>query len=210
MNPPPSSFRSIVEDIVHRIDDVRAGLGRSSDDDDSSEERSAPRPHLPAAASEALTKELDRWVRARRPSLPRILRGAAAGAGAAGLLAVYHLLRRRNAGEDLTDLRSDLLDEVLAGAGRGVLYAAVLDPILPGPAVVRGATAGLLDYLLAPWGGVFSRLQGLSPAARIPVVNVLLEMGDAEDDPLLAFLLFGIALGLLTGEAESPPAAPRG
>ena len=129
----------------------------------------------------------------------RILRGAAAGVAAAGAVyAVRALARRGDEGDDGAD-RGELTDELLAGAGRGVLYAALLAPHLPGPPIVRGALAGTIDYFAAPLGGFFSALQPLSPIRRVPVISILLETGDAEEDPYLTFLLHGSLLGLLYG-----------
>ena len=92
---------------------------------------------------------------------------------------------------------------LLEGAGRGVLYAALLNPFLPGPPLLRGALAGSVDYLASPMGGLFSSLQHLSPIRRIPILSVLLETGDAEADPYLTFLLHGTILGLLYGSPGS-------
>jgi hypothetical protein len=142
-----------------------------------------------------------RWSSGRRPRLTRILRGAAAGAGAAGILyAARVFLERTEANTD--DPVREVADELLAGAGRGILYATLLDPYLPGPPVVRGTMAGTVDYLAAPIGGLFSKLQPLSPVRRIPVLSILLETGDAEDEPFLHFLLHGAILGLLYGESS--------
>lgn len=151
---------------------------------------------LAPALSAAAGRALRRWTGSRRPSLARIARGALAGAGAAGVLYAY-----RRVIEDALDM--DLTDELLAGAGRGVAYAAVLDPVIPGPPLVRGVVAGTVDYLLVPWGGLYSGLQKLSPARRIPVANALLETGDAEDDPYVQFLIYSVALALLHGNGPA-------
>lgn len=156
---------------------------------------------LTAAGSTALRK----WIRGRTPGSGRLLRGAAAGAAAAGILATFRFLmgaREDGAREAAPDPRA-LVDELLAGAGKGVIYTAVLDPLLPGPPAVRGALVGTAEYLAAPWGGILRRLSDLSPVQRLPVVGALLDAGEAEDDPFLAYLLFGIALGLLTGDDET-------
>jgi len=153
-------------------------------------------PALVQALTAAGGSAVARAARSRRPSMGRILRGAAAGAGAAGLV---YLLRRLLA----DDPELEFTDEILAGAGRGVVYAAVLEPFLPGPAPVRGAALGLIEYLTAPWGGALARLQSLSPAAKLPIVGSLLEVGDAEDDPFVAYLAYGLALGILYGDAEA-------
>ncbi len=165
-------------------------------------EKLSPPPHpgnaLAAALSSAGASALERCARSRSPGTMRLVRGAAAGAGAAG---VVYLARR------LTDRPDELefTDEILAGAGRGVIYAAVLEPFLPGPPVVRGAILGVVEYITAPWGGTLARLQKLSPARKLPIVGALLEAGDAEDDPFLAFALYGVALGLFYGSQTPPP-----
>ncbi len=153
---------------------------------------------LAAASSALLAKGAKRWARSRRPRFHRLLRGAVAGAGAAGIvMALRVVLEDRDRGTD-QPVR-ELVDELLAGAGRGVIYAALLEPYLPGPPILRGALAGTADYLASPWGGVFYPLQNLSPAGKLPVVSILLETGEAEDDPYLAFLVHGTALGLFYG-----------
>jgi len=161
-----------------------------------------PQNDLQRAAVMAITAAgstaLKRWVGNRRPRIGRLLRGAAAGAGAAGLLAAYRALTRQH-----QPASGELVDEILAGAGKGVIYTAILDPLLPGPSLLRGATLGTAEYLAAPWGGLLRRMSHLSPVERIPVVGALLDAGEAEDDPFLAYLLFGVALGLLSGDDEA-------
>lgn len=149
---------------------------------------------LTAAGAGAIRK----WVGNHRPGPSRLVRGAAAGAAAAGLLALF---RAVFAGRETPDPRA-LVDDLLAGAGKGVIYTAVLDPLLPGPPAFRGALVGTAEYLSAPWGGMLRKLSNLSPVERIPIVGALLDAGDAEDDPFVAYLIFGLALGLLSGDDE--------
>jgi len=144
-----------------------------------------------------------RWSRSHTPPARLLVRGAAAGAGAALALVLLRLLRERGEGgarPDATELAQEVSDELLAGAGRGVLYAALLHPLLPGPPLLRGALAGTADYLASPLGGVFSQLQPLSPIRRVPVISVLLEIGDVEESGLLPFILQGAILGALYGD----------
>ena len=160
---------------------------------------------ISGTASSFLASLLMRWTKSHRPPMHRILRGAAAGVAAAGAVYAVRALAHRADQDHHADQdhegasRGDLTDELLAGAGRGVLYAALLAPHLPGPPVMRGALAGTLDYFAAPLGGFFSALQPLSPIRRVPVISILLETGDAEEDPYLTFLLHGALLGLLYG-----------
>ncbi len=165
---------------------------------------------LVGAVTALIVSVIRRWSRSNRPSPRAMAKGAVAGAGAAGAALIYRLLLTR-AGEGSLDPSrasrrgspSELADELLAGAGRGLIYAALLDPYLGGPPIVRGAIAGTVDYLVAPLGGLFSSLQEFSPIRRVPVISVLLEAGDAEDDPYLTFLLHGAVMGLLYGD-DSP------
>ncbi|CAN5802905.1 hypothetical protein BH23GEM11_BH23GEM11_04790 [soil metagenome] len=161
-----------------------------------------PQNDLQRAAVMALTAAgstaLKRWVGNRRPRVGRLLRGAAAGAGAAGLLAAYRALTRQH-----QPASGELVDEIFSGAGKGVIYTAILDPLLPGPPLLRGAALGTAEYLAAPWGGLLRKISHLSPVERIPIVGALLDAGEAENDPFLAYLLFGVALGLLSGDDET-------
>ena len=150
-----------------------------------------------------------RWSRTHRPSPRALARGAIAGAGAAGIVLLYRMLmapRTKGIGdvgpEEAEASTDEIADELLAGAGRGLIYAALLDPYLPGPPILRGAMIGAADYLTAPLGGLFSRLQEFSPIRRVPVISILLETGDAEDDPFLLFLLHGALLGLIYGDGS--------
>jgi hypothetical protein len=160
---------------------------------------SALTPVLSAVVSALAAAGAARLTSAGRPTVGRLLRGAAAGAGAAGILYSARVFLERDGAASDSAAR-ELADELLAGAGKGVLYATLLDPYLPGPPLVRGAVAGSVDYLTLPFGGLFSKLQSLSPVRRIPVLSILLETGDAEDDPFLIFRLHGAILGVLYGE----------
>jgi hypothetical protein len=145
-----------------------------------------------------------KWSKSRRSSSRALAKGAIAGAGVAGaaLLVRTFVSRPVRGGESETAARpvtGEVIDELLAGAGRGLIYAALLAPHLPGSPLLRGALAGTADYLMAPLGGLFSRLQAFSPIRRVPVISILLETGDAEDDPYLVFLIQGMLMGLICG-----------
>ncbi len=184
-------------------------LGRPDRKSEGREERADP---LSGAIAGAVTSVvlgvMRRWATGRRRPRPHALaRGIAAGAGAAGAALIYRLLlARRNEGlgepttQGLRGSPGEVADELLAGAGRGLLYAALLAPYLPGPPIVRGAIAGTVDYLAMPLGGLYAPLQALSPLRRVPIISILLETGDAEDEPYFNFLLHGVLLGLLYGD----------
>ncbi len=162
---------------------------------------------LAAAGSTAIVSLLQRWSKAHRPTLGALAKGAVAGAAAAGATLVFRwYVPEREEGiepsgwDGVRSYSSEVLDELLAGAGRGLIYSALLSPYLPGPPIFRGAVVGTMDYLAAPIGGLFARLQEFSPVRRLPVVSVLFETGDAEDDPFLAFLAQGALMGLIYGD----------
>jgi hypothetical protein len=97
---------------------------------------------------------------------------------------------------------ADPLAPVLAGAARGMVYASVVEPRLPGPPVLRGAAYGAIEFAAAPWGGLEGLLDTLPPHRRVPFLAALLDARD--DDPTLAgHLLFGMILASLYG--DPPP-----
>ncbi|MDE0395270.1 MAG: hypothetical protein OYK82_10865 [Gammaproteobacteria bacterium] len=157
---------------------------------------------LVAGALAALAVSLVRRAGARRaPVRGRSLaKGAVAGAGAAGALLILRFLsirRTERASDDGND--GNLAGELLEGAGRGLIYAGLLDPYLPGSPPLRGALVGTAHYLAAPLGGLFVRMQEFSPIRRVPVVSTLLDVGTAPDAPFQDFLLEGVLLGLMYG-----------
>lgn len=166
----------------------------------------------------ALTLPLIRRSASRRKSATTrsLARGVVAGAGAAGALLILRLLTARSTerpspeGAEPGTLEGlgtegdpgELFDELLAGAGRGLIYAALLDPYLPGPPPLRGALVGTADFLAAPLGGLFVRMQESSPIRRVPVISALLDVGSVRDGPFPYFLLEGILLGLIYGHGS--------
>jgi hypothetical protein len=142
-----------------------------------------------------------KWARAHRPSAARIARGAVAGAAAAGIVVAGRALLDAAREEEPEGDRSDLPARLLAGAGRGVLYAAILDPLLPGHPLVKGAIVGSAEHLAAPLGGLYSALEPVSPLRNVPFVAALLQVG-ADEDPYLAHLANGLLLGLLVGPSR--------
>lgn len=148
------------------------------------------------------------WPARERPGVARLLRAAAAGAGAAAVIDVLSPLLRG-------ELRLEAVDDAtlrraVRGAVRGLVYGAVVDPRLPGPALVRGATFGAADYLAAPLGGVDKVLGSSAPHRRIPGLSALvadLTADDEHDEELVDALAFGLVLALLYGEGDAPPSS---
>lgn len=183
--------RSALETVV---DDAMARLGDALPDH--TEVPFALNQAIAAGLTAAASRGIHKWAGRRRPGIGRLLRGALAGAGAAAITAGV-----RTFWGDRSD-SAEFADALLLGAGKGLVYTALLDPVLPGPPVLRGAIAGVADYMVVPWGGLMSRLGPLTPADKLPVVGALLEAGDRETDPLVSYVIYGLALGLLTGDGD--------
>ena len=120
-------------------------------------------------------------------------------AGAAGAAASFlaELTRPAISGTPAeTDLEEELTDLLLSGAGRGLLYAAIVEPRVPGHPLLRGTTYAALEYALTPWGGLEGLTGTAAPHRKIPVLSVLLQ-NRGEEEQFLEHLAFGIALALL-------------
>jgi hypothetical protein len=145
-------------------------------------------------AGSVVTKALSLLPGQRKPGLFRLFRAGSAGAAAAFLA---ELLRPALLGTVRdTTLEEELTDILLSGAGRGLLYAAVVAPHLPAPPALRGTAYAALEYALIPWGGLEKLAGPFSPHGRIPVLSVLLKNRGAEEQ-FLEHLVFGLALALL-------------
>jgi hypothetical protein len=141
-----------------------------------------------------LTRLLALWPGRRRPGLLRLFRAGAAGAAAAFLA---ELVRPALSGEPADgSLEEELTDILLSGAGRGLLYAAIIEPRVPGPPILQGTTYGALEYALSPWGGLEELAGSAAPHRKVPVLSVLLK-NRGEEEQFLEHLAFGVALALL-------------
>jgi hypothetical protein len=76
------------------------------------------------------------------------------------------------------------------------MYAAIVEPRVPGPSLLQGSAYGALEYALTPWGGLEELAGPAAPHRRIPALGVLLR-GRGEDEELLQHLVFGVALAIL-------------
>lgn len=150
-------------------------------------------------------------------STRRTLRGALAGACAAGLWAAQQPLDRRAFGVDYDDCA--LLGSAVTrgraayplgvaihlanGAAFGALYS-LAAPVLPGPSVARGVLAGVTEHL-ATWPAT-RFVDALHPAGdRFPQL-----WGDhrAFAQALWRHVLFGATLGVLERRLNPPPEEP--
>ncbi|NIX22339.1 MAG: hypothetical protein GWN07_21900, partial [Actinobacteria bacterium] len=55
---------------------------------------------------------------------------------------------------DLPGIDRDTAEHMLAGLGQGLIYGGVVEPRVPGPALVKGALFGSLEYAVHPLGGL--------------------------------------------------------
>ena len=140
----------------------------------------------------------------RRPGPLSLLRAGAAGAGAALLRELVDpLLHGRLR---IPRLGPEVGEALLAGAARGLLYASLLEPRLPGPALARGVLYGSAEYAVSPWGGLPRILGDRAPHKRIPFMSGLFEDYALGEDTWSDHLVFGLALAILYG---SEPARAR-
>ncbi len=134
------------------------------------------------------------WPGPDRPGAFRLIRAGAAGAAAAFLA---ELIRPALLGEEADGtLERELTDVLLSGAGRGLLYAAVVEPRIPAPPLIQGLAYGALEFALTPWGGLEELAGEAAPYRKLPVLAVLLRDRERED-PFLAHVAYGVALALL-------------
>ena len=152
-----------------------------------------------ATGTSLLVRTMERWLGRKAPGVPRLVRGAAAGVGAAGILAaVRHVMGR----SDTAGMDVDVLDELLEGAGHGLVYAAIIEPHVPGPAVLRGLILGGTEHVLQPWGGVLAPLQGAAPHSKVPGLSRLFSPLDVGERPLFDHLLYATILAVLYGAGD--------
>ena len=137
----------------------------------------------------------------RKPGPVRLLRAGAAGVGAALL---RELLRSLRTGErPPLPLAQLVQDAALTGFARGLVYGSLVEPLIPGPSVVRGTAYGSLEYAASPWGGIASLVGSRAPHRKVPFLAELLDDLGPEDDTLVDHLLFGIALATLYGSGPA-------
>lgn len=138
------------------------------------------------------------WRPRSRPGPLALMKASAAGAGAAVARLAFRALL--GAPRDASG-KEDPLAPILAGAARGMLYAGVVEPRVPGPVVLRGVTYGAAEYLAEPWGGLEGLIDHVPVHRRVPVLASLLDVKD-DGEGLAEHLFFGIVLASLYGEGR--------
>ncbi|MGE0158967.1 MAG: hypothetical protein AB7T31_06100 [Gemmatimonadales bacterium] len=144
---------------------------------------------------------LDVWRPKRRAGLTRLAWAGASGAAAALLVDALKPLLRGEPESPMFDRETG--DRVLAGLGQGLLYGAVIEPRVPGPAVLKGALFGSAEYAADAAGGLVSVLAAHAPQRRLPFVGRMLEDVDPHDRVYLEHLAFGVVLAILYGSSAS-------
>ncbi|MBT8487936.1 MAG: hypothetical protein HKN72_05670 [Gemmatimonadetes bacterium] len=176
--------------------------GDDEDNGEGSDSLTIPRPEIPssdelmtAGIALVVDKALEGWTGRRQPGLMLLLRAAAAGAAAALLTDLIRPLLRGDA--ELPTMDPDTAGRILAGLGQGLVYGGVVEPRLPGPALLKGAVFGSLEYAVRPMGGLTGILGSHTPQRKIPFVGDVLDGLDGDDRAYLEHLVFGIALALI-------------
>jgi hypothetical protein len=142
-----------------------------------------------------------RRARAREPGIVGLVRAGLAGAAAALVVDLVRPLLRGDA--SLPVLDRSTIDRLLGGAGQGLVYGALVEPRVPGPALLKGAVYGTVEYAADPLGGLSELFGAHAPQAQLPVVGALLEGIDDHERAYLEHLVFGIALALLYESSPS-------
>jgi len=150
---------------------------------------------MAAGVAVVVDRILAGWTGRRTPALSSLIRAGAAGATAAILVDLVRPLLNGQAGFPALD--RETADRVLAGVGQGLVYGGVVEPRVPGPALLKGALYGSVEYATDPMGGLTGLLGAHTPQARLPFVGDVLEGLDDHDRAYLEHLVFGITLALL-------------
>lgn len=152
---------------------------------------------LVAGGGALLARTLEWWSPRRRPGVLGLLKGGAAGAGAALLRELVHPLLH---GElRAPGLDGELAEELLAGVARGLVYASIVEPRLPGPDLARGLVFGTAEYVVSPWGGLTSLVGRRAPHRKLPLVARIFEGREAGEDTFVEHVAFAVALAVLYG-----------
>ena len=196
----PGDARDTLGDLVERVRDVIPG-GKK----DQGRKSPFPLPEADQIVAAGLTavaaKLLSAWRPSHRTGVGDLLRAALTGAGAAVVVELARpLLRGERA---LPELDDGTFDRVLAGVAQGLVYAAVVEPRVPGPGLLRGAVYGTAEYAAVPLGGLSKVFGRATPQGRIPMVGRLLEGPDGRERSFLEHLAFGAVMGALYGTDEN-------
>jgi len=94
-------------------------------------------------------------------------------------------------------------DRILSGIAQGLVYGGIVEPRVPGPALIKGALYGSAEYAVDPAGGISGLLGSHAPHKRLPMVSHMLEDLNAHDRAFVEHVVFGVSLALLYGSSRS-------
>jgi hypothetical protein len=146
-------------------------------------------------------KTLDAIRPEHRTGFGALLRAGAAGAAAAFAVELARPLLRGT--PSAPELDADTPEHLLAGAGQGLVYGAVLEPWIPGPPLLKGAVLGAAEYTLGPSGGLTHLLGSRTPLGRVPFMLKILEELEARDRTFVEHVAFGVTLAVLYGSSPA-------
>ena len=194
----PSQARGALSELAGRVRDVVPGGERGG--------RKSPFP-LPetdqivaAGLAAVAARLLSVWRPRHSTGVGDLVRAGLTGAGAALLVELARPLLRGE--RELPSLDDGTFDRIVAGVAQGLVYGAVVEPRLPGPALLRGAAYGAAEYAAGPLGGLGRVFGRATPQGRIPVVGRVLEGMDGRERAFLEHLAFGVVIGVLYGTDE--------
>ncbi len=155
-----------------------------------------------AALAALLAPALALWKPRHRPT-PASL--AAAGLAGAGTAAIVDLVLPMLRGERAPEVDRETADRILSGLADGLVYGAVAEPRLPGPALLKGALFGAAEYAVAPLGGLGRLFGRATPHGRLPFVGKLLTGLDRRERALVEHVVLGVVMATLyrLGSASS-------
>lgn len=156
---------------------------------------------LTTGAVTLAVKTMKRYTPESRSGLVTLLKAGAAGAAAALVVELVRPLLRAEA--SAPEVGADTPKHLLAGAGQGMVYGAMLEPWIPGPTILKGTVFGSLEYALHPAGGITRLLGKHSPLGRVPFMLKLLDGLESRDRRYLEQVAFGISLAVLYGSLSS-------
>lgn len=196
---PTGTLRSLAsrkDEAAKRRGDKDARPARSEPEEGGEDGGSALEVALATGAGALGVKLLKAWPGRGVPGAARLGKAAMAGAVAALL---RELVVPWATGEERVD-PGEVPERLIAGSARGLLYAAVVEPRLPGPSLLRGLVYGGAEYMLSPYGGARGLLGRLAPYRQLPVVGGVLDDAAGGETTLADHLVFAAALAVLYGE----------
>jgi len=156
---------------------------------------------MAAGVAMVVDRVLGSWGRRENPGFTRLLRAAASGAAAALIVDLVRPLLQGEPGMPVLDRAT--ADRMIAGAGQGLVYGAVVEPRVPGPPVAKGVLFGSAEYMADPLGGVSGLLGRHAPQNRLPVVGDVLHRLEDHEQAWLEHVAFGIALAVIYESSDS-------